>query len=612
MSQFIADQKEIDFILYKMLRADALVENKRFADFSKKSFDMIIAEARKIAIKELLPSLVQGDRQGVRFENGRVKAPDSFHRARKVIRDAGLTSFSEDPKWGGQGLPFQIGIAIMDYVVGANYPLSGYTHMGHGTGKMIDLYGTDPLKDLFLENLYTSKWGGTMLLTEPEAGSDVGALTTSARKNPDGTWSITGNKIFITAGEHDLTENIIHPVLARIEGGPKGSKGISIFIVPKIWVNEDKSLGEPNDVICTGIEEKMGNHGSATCSMALGTRGQCRGFLLGQENKGLTIMFHMMNEARLNVGFQGSSSASMAYLYALDYARHRVQGRELAQTGNPDAPSVPIICHPDVRRMLTWMKVHVDGMRSLIYYVGSLFDKKEIGATREERDQADLMIGLLTPVVKAYFAQRGFEVCVQAVHVFGGYGYIREYPVEQLLRDSKIASIYEGTDGIQAMDLLGRKLGMEKGMVFMGLLDEMGRTITQARKIPSLVSLAGILEKIVNAFGKTAMDIGTAALSEKYETAFAHAHPFLEVTGDVALGWMHLWRAMAATQALDKLDKLDKLEKAGHKKDKEFYQGIVFSATFYMETVLPLTKGRMISIQGLSSAALDMEDMAFG
>jgi alkylation response protein AidB-like acyl-CoA dehydrogenase len=603
MSQFVADQKEIDFILYKMFKADALVENERFADLSKKSFDMIIAEARKIAIKELLPSLVQGDRQGVRFENGSVKAPDSFHRVRKVIRDAGLTSFAEDPKWGGQGLPFQIGIAIMDYVVGANYPLSGYTHMGHGTGKMVELYGTDLLKDLFLENLYTAKWGGTMLLTEPEAGSDVGALTTTAKKMDDGTWLITGNKIFITAGEHDLTDNIIHPVLARIKGAPKGSGGISIFIVPKIWVNEDKSLGDPNDVLCVGIEEKMGSHGSATCSMALGTRGQCRGFLLGQENKGLAIMFHMMNEARLNVGFQGSSSASMAYLYALDYARQRVQGSEHVQKKNHHDPSLPIIRHPDVRRMLTWMKVHVDGMRSLIYYVGSLFDQQEIGATQEERDQANLMIELLTPVIKAYCAQRGFEVCVQAVQVFGGYGYIREYPVEQLVRDSKIASLYEGTDGIQAMDLLGRKLGMKKGMVFMGLLDEMNKTIALARKIPSLVPLADTLEKIVNSFGKTALDIGTAALSAKYEAAFAHAHPFLEVTGDVVLGWMHLWRAMAATKAL---------EKANRKKDQAFFQGIVTSARFYMETILPITQGRMIAVQGLSSAALDMEDMAFG
>jgi alkylation response protein AidB-like acyl-CoA dehydrogenase len=603
MSQFIADQREVDFILYELLRVDELLKEEQFADFSKKSFDMIIGEARKLALKEVLPTLAEGDRQGIRFENGKVRAPDSFHRARAMVREAELISLPEDPAWGGQGLPYQISIAVMDYVVGANYALSGYTHMGHGTGKMIELYGTDQLKELFLENLYTAKWGGTMLLTEPDAGSDVGALTTSAKKLPDGTWSITGNKIFITAGEHDLTENIIHPVLARIEGAPGGSGGISIFIVPKIWVNQDKSLGDPNDVVCVGTEEKMGLHGSATCSMALGTQNQCRGFLLGEENKGLVIMFHMMNEARLNVGFQGSSSASLAYLYALDYARQRVQGKDLTQLRNPDAPSIPIIQHPDVRRMLTWMKVHVDGMRSLVYYVGSLFDKKEIAATLEEKEKTDLMIGLLTPVVKAYCAQRGFEVCVQAVQVFGGYGYTREYPVEQLVRDAKIASIYEGTDGIQAMDLLGRKLGMKKGMVFTALLDEMGGTISKAKKISSLAPLAERLEKSVNTFGMTAFGLGTAAMSEKVAAAFAHAHPFLEITGDVVLGWLHLWRAMAASNCLGAAKK---------EKDKAFYRGIIVSARFYMDTVLPVTDGRMMSVQGLSTAALDMEEVAFG
>lgn len=603
MSQMIADQREIDFILYELLQADLLVKNERFADFSKASFDMIIAEARKLALKELLPTLAQGDEQGVRFENGQVKAPDSFHRARAMIREAQMTSFTEDPRWGGQGLPFQIAIAIMDYVVGANYALTGYTHMGHGTGKMIELYGTDQLKDLFLENLYTALWGGTMLLTEPEAGSDVGALTTSAKKNSDGTWTITGNKIFITAGDHDLTENIIHPVLARIEGAPKGSNGISIFIVPKIWVNADKSLGDPNDVVCTGTEKKMGLHGSATCSMALGTKGQCRGYLLGEENKGLAIMFHMMNEARLNVGFQGSTAASLAYLYALDYARKRVQGRDLAQMRNPEAPSVPIIQHPDVKRMLMWMKVHVDGMRTLIYYVGSLFDAQNLEVTPADKDRAGQIIELLTPVVKAYCAQRGFEVCVQAVQVFGGYGYTREYPVEQLVRDVKIASIYEGTDGIQAMDLLGRKLGMEKGMVFKGFLDNMGKTIEAAQQIPSLAPLAEDLEKAVNGLGMTALGLGTAAMSEKYAHAFAHAHPFLEVTGDVCLGWMHLWRALAATQALGK---------AKRSKDQVFYQGIITGARFYIQTVLPVTQGRMKSVQGLSSAALDMDPEALG
>ena len=603
MSQLIADQKEIEFILYEQFKAEELLAYEKYEDFSKKTFDMIISEARKVGIKEILPTLADGDKQGVRFEKGRVMVPDSFHRARKVVRETDLTSTMEDPEWGGQGLPFLISVAIMEYTVGANYALSGYIHMGHGTGKMIEIFGTDKLKKMFLENLYTARWSGTMLLTEPEAGSDVGAITTSARKNKDGTYSITGNKIFITDGDHDMSENIIHPVLARIEGAPRGSRGISIFIVPKIWVNEDESLGNLNDVQCLGVEEKMGFHGSATCSMALGSRGECRGFLLGEENNGLAIMFHMMNEARLSVGFQGSTTASMAYLYALDYARQRVQGKDLADGKNPKAESIPIIRHPDVRRMLTWMKAHVDGMRSLIYYVSVCIDKKENAPDEAEREVAGNMIELLTPVIKAYCAQRGFEVCVQAVQVFGGYGYTKEFPVEQLVRDVKIASIYEGTDGIQAMDFLGRKLGMKKGLVFKGLLDEMGRTIAGAKKIELLKPMAESLAKSVETLGMTALGLGGAAMSGKYATAFAHAHPFLESTGDVVMGWMHLWRALTAVNAL---------EQKTRKKNQAFYEGIVVCARFYMDAVLPVAQGRMASVQALSDAALNMDEASFG
>ncbi len=602
MTQVIADQREIDFILYEQLNAEQLLDCEKFSDFSKKTFDMIISEARKLAIKEILPTLADGDRQGVRFENGKVNVPESFHRARKAVRQAELTSVMEDPEWGGQGLPFLISMAVMDYIVGANYALSGYIHMGHGTGKMIELFGTDTLKQLFLENLYTGHWSGTMLLTEPEAGSDVGAITTSARKNEDGTYSITGSKIFITDGEHDMAENIIHPVLARIEGAPEGSRGISIFIVPRIWVNEDRTLGEPNDVQCTGIEEKMGFHGSATCSMSLGSKGKCRGFLLGEENKGLAIMFHMMTEARLSVGFQGSTAASIAYLYALDYARKRIQGKDIAEAKKPGAKSIPIIRHPDVRRMLTWMKAHVDGMRSLAYYTGLCIDRKDNAPTEKERQLASDMVDLLTPVVKAYCSERGFEVCVQAVQVFGGYGYTREFPVEQLVRDVKIASIYEGTNGIQAMDFLGRKLAMKKGGVFMALLGEMQATIKEAKEFESLKSMSGSLEKAVESLGMTAMKLGSTAMSEKYNTAFANAHPFLEASGDVIMGWMHLWRALAAAKAL---------EKKQSSRKKIFYEGVVTSARFFTEIVLPVAMGRLESVQALSDAAVVMNEASF-
>ncbi len=603
MPQLIADRKELDFILYELLDAEELLNFEKYENFSKNMFDMIVSEARKLSINEILPTLAKSDKNGVSFENGRVSVPESFRKARQAVLDAEFVSTMENPEWGGQGLPYLISMAVMEYVVGANYSLAGYTHLGHGTGKIIELYGTKAQKELFLENLYTARWSGTMLLTEPESGSDVGALTTTARKNDDGTYTITGNKIFITAGDHDLAENIIHAVLARIEGAPEGSKGISIFIVPKFRVSQDRSLGEFNDVQCVGIENKMGMHGSATCSLALGSNQGCIGSLLGQENQGLEIMFHMMNEARLNVGFQGSSAASMAYLYALDYARQRIQGKPLASMGDPDAQYVPIIQHPDVRRMLSWMKAQTDGMRSLVYYVAACFDKKEIAATAQDREFAEDMVELLTPVVKAYCAETGFEVCVQAVQVFGGYGFTSEYPVEQLARDVKIASIYEGTDGIQAMDLLGRKLGMKNGLVFIKLLEEIGRVIGAAKEKELLAPMADTLEKQVNALGLTAQTIGSAAMSEKCAAAFAHAHPFLHATGEVVLGWMHLWRALKALKALEKQPK---------EKDRIFYEGIITTARFFMETVLPVTFGKMKAVQRLSDAALVIEEAAFG
>jgi len=603
MPQVIADRRDIDFVLYEQLMVDELTQLDKYKGFNKKTFDMIITEARNFSVKELLPTSAEGDSDGLRFENGRVKVPECFHRAFELLLEGEWTSLTEDPAWGGQGLPVNISQAVGEYLFGGNWAVTNYAGMGHGTGKMIEIFGTDRQKDIFLEKLYTGQWGGTMLLTEPQAGSDVGALTTSAVKNADGTYSITGNKIFITNGEHDLTENIIHPVLARIEGDPPGTKGISIFIVPKIWVNEDGSLGEPNDVVCTGIEEKMGIHASSTCSITLGGKGQCRGLLLGDACQGMKIMFYMMNEARLGVGFQAFNYASTAYLYALNYARERIQGRDLAAGKDPDAPQVPIIRHPDVRRMLLAMKAYVDGMRSFVYYVGLCLEKEALAGNAEDKAYYKGFADLLTPLVKAYCAQRGFDVCVQAVQVYGGYGYIKEYPVEQLVRDCKITSIYEGTDGIQAMDLLGRKLGMEKGRIFMNLLGEIQQTIAQARQRKGLEELAAEVENAVGKLGEVALHLGQTAMSAQFKTAFVFAFPFLEVMGDVIMAWMLLWRAALAK---------DKIEAGAKAKDAEFYEGQLKTAEFFIYTILPATLGKMNGIVKCNGAAMDISEAAFG
>jgi alkylation response protein AidB-like acyl-CoA dehydrogenase len=442
-----------------------------------------------------------------------------------------------------------------------------------------------------------------MLLTEPEAGSDVGALTTSAVKNDDGTYSITGNKIFISSGEHDLAENIIHPVLARIEGAPAGTQGISLFLVPKYRVNDDGTLGEFNDVICTGVEEKMGIHGNPTCSLSLGSKGRCRGTLLGEENKGMRAMFLMMNDARLLVGLQGLACASPAYMYAVNYARQRVQGRHLLQMMDKATPSVPIIQHPDVRRMLLTMKVYVEGMRSLLYYVAALDDRMQMTDDPDQKAKYQGMIDLLIPIAKGYVTDRAFDVCSLGVQVYGGYGYIKDYPMEQLLRDCRITMIYEGTNGIQAMDLLGRKLGMNKGKPIMDLLAAVQTSIAKAKAFDQLQELAGRLERAVNRLGEVAMHLGQTAMSPKVLNAFAHAYAFMEVSGDVVMAWLMLWRAAIAAE---------QLAAGAKKKDVAFYEGQLKSAEFFIRTLLPVSLGKMDAILATDGAAVEIAEDSFG
>ena len=603
MAQYIANRRDIDFVLHEQFQVEDLSKTELFGDFNKKTVDMIVSEARNLAIKEILPTREIGDREGCKFDTGKVTVPESFHRAYELLREGEWTAMALNPEWGGQGMPATVAMAANDYLVGANYAFMIYSDLTNGAGKLIESFGSEKQKQLFLGKMYTGEWTGTMLLTEPEAGSDVGALTTSAVKNDDGTYSITGNKIFISGGEHDLTENIIHPVLARIEGAPKGTKGISLFIVPKIWVNEDGSLGEFNDVVCTGIEEKMGIHGNSTCSLVLGGKGNCKGMLLGEENKGMSAMFHMMNEARLLVGLQGLACASSAYMYAVNYARERVQGKHLLQMMDKDAPSVPIIQHPDVRRQLMMMKVYVEGIRSLLYYVGMCEDKIKICEDAKEKLTYQGIIDILIPIAKGYVTDRAFEVCSHGVQVYGGYGYIRDYPMEQLLRDCRITMIYEGTNGIQAMDLLGRKLGLNKGKPVMDLLGEVQKTIAMTKDAKGLEDLAAKMEKIVDKLGEVALHMGMTAMSPKVMNAFAFAHPFMEVCGDVVMAWMLLWRAVIASK---------KLENGAKKKDAAFYQGQIKSAEFFIYSILPITFGKMKAILATNGAAVEITEDSFG
>jgi hypothetical protein len=603
MAQVIAERKDVDFVLFDQLNADSLSKHDEFAEFNRKTIEMIVTEARNLAIKEILPTQKEGDEIGCHLENGVVTTPEIFKRAWELFKEGEWVGTAMSSEWGGQGMPHLVAMAAGDYFSGANFALMMYVGLTNGAASLIENFGTEKLKKLFLKKMNTGHWTGTMLLTEPEAGSDVGRLTTSAVRNEDGTYSITGNKIFISAGEHDLAENIIHPTLARIEGAPAGTSGISLFLVPKIWVNDDGSLGEPNDVVCTSIEEKMGIHGNATASLALGSKGKCRGYLLGEENKGMRAMFLMMNGARLHTGQQAVACASTSYLNALNYARERIQGRSIKEMTKKDSPAVPIIQHPDVRRMLLTSKAFVEGMRSLLYYVGLLIDKSHLAKSQEEKDQHESLLGFLTPICKGYCTDRAFDVTNLGMQVYGGYGFIKEYPQEQLVRDTRITMIYEGTNGIQAMDLLGRKTIMDGGKSMMALMAEVMKTTEKAKTIEGLKPLAEKIEALMKKTGDAAMFMGKNMMSGQVESAFAFAYIFMEIIGDIVMAWMLLWRANVAT---------DLITKGTRKKDEKYLDGQVKQANFFIKNFLPVTSGKINAILENCCASIEMDDESFG
>jgi len=601
MAQLLADRRDIDFVLWEQFKVDTFLGIEAFREYDKKTCRLIIDEARKLAIKEVLPTMAEGDRVGVYLEKGAVTVPACFRKPFELLLEGNWNNLGVAQEIGGQGAPAFISAATSEYFMAANWALYCYATMGDGTALLIHKYGTEEQKQLFLGPLVAAKWGGTMLLTESEAGSDVGALTTTAVRQSDGSFLLSGNKIFITNGEHDLAQNIIHPVLARIEGDPPGTKGISIFIVPKFLVNPDGSIGERNDIVCTGIEEKHGIHGSATCSMALGTKGHCIGYLLGEERRGLRIMFHMINGARMGTGLQALSYASAAYLLSVDYAKKRVQGRDLAHFRDVSEPSIPIIGHPDVRRNLLWMKSYVDGMRSFFYYTVGCGLSAQFATDEKNRELLQGYYAMLTPIIKEYIAFHGHEVCIQAIQVFGGAGYTRDYLVEQYARDCKITTIYEGTSGIQAMDLLARKIGEQNGAVFAYFLKQIQSTTAETSALDHLSDLSAALNAAAERLTRVALSLGQKAMSVDYQVAFAHSLPFLHVMGDVIVAWMLLWRAATAA----------KLVEGVKGKKQAFYQGQMKTAEFFIRTVLPIALGKMDAIEDGCAAAVEIEAAGF-
>lgn len=600
MAQILADRRDISFVLHEMFEVGNLSNHDKYKEFPPKVMDLVVNEAKNLAVKEIYPTWKVGDEMGCKYENGMVTTPEGFKHAWDLLVEGEWLAMDRNTEYGGQGMPETLAMAAREYLTASNMSLMMLGVLTHGTGKIIEIFGTKEQKELYLEKVYTGKWGATMLLTEADAGSDLSVLNTTATRNPDGTYNIVGNKIFITGGDTDLADNIIHPVLARIEGAPAGSKGISLFLVPKFMVNPDGTLGERNDIVCTGIEEKMGLHGSPTCSMAMGSKGACTGTLLGEENKGLACMFYMMNEARLLTGTQGLACASASYLHALQYARTRLQG---SMIGSKDKKQVTIISHPDVRRMLLNMKMYVEGMRSLHYFISSREDQKHFLEESSEKEKYQNLIDILIPIAKGYVTDRAVDVCNLGIQVFGGYGFTKEYPVEQLLRDVRITSIYEGTNGIQAMDLLGRKLTMKNGQLLTDLISEIEITLDKAKGIAQTKALSEKVGVVMAQWHKSALHMLELSKGQEVLNAYAHACPFMDVTGDLVMAWMLLWRAVVAVQ---------KLESGANKKDIAFYEGQLKSAENFIGTILPVTSGRITAILEPCNAAVEITEEGFG
>ncbi len=612
----VRDQK---FLLFEQMKIEKLFKSEKYGEYTVDDVNLMLGEAEKLAVNVLEPTYAEGDKQGCRFEDGKVRVPDCYHDAYRKIVEAGWNCAARDPEVGGQGMPLTLFSACAELFNAANFSLMMYPGLTCGAAALIEKFGTEEQKRKYMYKMYSGEFGGTMCLTEPGAGSDVGALKTRAIRQPDGRFKIIGTKMFISSGDHDLTSNNIHAVLARIEGDPAGTDGISLFIVPKIRVNDDGSLGEPNDVITGNIEHKMGIKGSATCTLNFGENEECIGELLGRERQGMAIMFHMMNEARLEVGLQGLGHASAAYEHARDYARERIQSRAIWDMANPEARPVAIIEHPDIRRILLWMKAYTEGLRAINYYVAYAFDRSEIATDEQERKNWQAIVQLLTPVCKAFSSDKGVEICSSAIDVYGGYGYCSEYPVEQYLRDVKIACIYEGTNGIQALDLVARKLAQSKGENLKFLLSEIGATARAAGADEEFNLMGAALARAAETVAGVTLQFKDWAEGAGLILPILNARPFLNVLGDLLVGWKLIQGALVAKEALERIydengvaDRAGKRALARRNDEVAFYQGKIASARYFATTVLPTIKGRCLGILAGDRTPIEMLDKSFG
>ena len=591
-------RRDLDFLLYEVLNVERFCECSRYTAHDRASFDAVLDAASAVAVEQFAPHAARSDANEPTFDGTRVHLIPEIKTALSVFVNAGLMAGTFDEQFGGLQLPVTIGQAMSAMFYSANISTAGYPMLTMGAANLLATFGTPDQKNTYVRPMIAGRWFGTMCLSEPQAGSSLADITTKATPSTEGDYLITGTKMWISGGEHDLTENIIHLVLAKIPGSPPGVKGISLFIVPKFRVNPDGSLGARNGVELAGLNHKMGYRGTVNTVLNFGERDECRGLLIGEPNKGLSYMFHMMNEARIGVGLGATMCGYAGYLASLAYARDRRQGRP-ASAKDPTSPQVPIIEHADIRRLLLTQKCYVEGALALELYCASLVDEQRTESASQRLKVVNLLLDILTPIAKSWPSEFCLEANKHAIQIFGGYGYTRDFPVERLYRDNRLNAIHEGTHGIQGLDLLGRKVVMENGAAFQALEIEISQTIQSAGRVASLEEFAVALQA---AWART-VALTRALIDARVQypqTALADAGVYLDMFGHVVIAWRWLRQARVAAATTPAYDS-----------DRAFYKGKLAACRFFFRRELPKTEAQARLLSSLDDTALTLEEAGF-
>jgi len=592
MLEYQAPLRDYQFVLHELLKvSDTYAEIERYAEVNEELIDAVAAEAGKVCEKSLLPLNQIGDQQGCHLENGNVTTPQGFKEAYDIFSQSGWIGLSANPEYGGQGLPELLNILVHEMIMSTNMSFGDYIGLPQGVITVLDNFADDVIKDTYLPKLISGEWCATMCMTEPHCGTDVGLLRTKAEENADGSYTISGTKIFISGGDHDLTDNIIHLVLARTTNSPPGVRGISLFVVPKFIPDDQGSNGERNPVHATSLEHKMGYAASATCQMSFEG---AKGWLVGEVDKGLRLMFTMVNATRILTGLQGLGTSETAYQAASHYAKDRLQGRSLTGPAYPEKSADPLIVHPDVRRMLLSSRAFNEGGRALALWLALQLDISGHHPDEDKREKANDIVGLLTPVVKACFSDMGFESCNNCMQIFGGHGYIEDYGVEQLVRDCRIAQIQEGANGIQALDLIGRKLTMNNGRAYQLFISKINDFILKHENDADLQPFVAPLKESLGKL-QDLTDLVLSSIQDDINEMGAAGVDYQRIFGLVSLGWM--WAEITAI-SIDKTD-------------DAFYDAKVRIARYFFDRMLPQIDGLASVVRAGGSSMMEIPEAYF-